>query len=89
MAREVLDSLDYGLEGPLQLQDLLPTVVLACRCLSWQHQVVMGVSSHDRPIFCLVVSHASDDGHHVHDWALGPKLEVVGANQAHTFLGPQ
>jgi hypothetical protein len=35
MARQVLDPLNHGLVGPVQLQDLLPIVAPACRGLGW------------------------------------------------------
>jgi hypothetical protein len=35
MARQVLDPLDHGLIGPVQLRDLLPIAVPGHRGLGW------------------------------------------------------
>jgi hypothetical protein len=42
----------------------------------------MDVGSNDHPVFSPAIPLARADGHDVHDWAIGPKLEVVGVEQA-------
>jgi hypothetical protein len=82
MARQVLDPLDHGLVGHVQLPGLLPIIVLGRRGLGRQSQVVMDVGSYNHPVFSQVIPLAGVDGRNVHDRALGPKLEVVGIDQA-------
>jgi hypothetical protein len=88
MAHQVLDPLDHGLVGPAQLRDLLPVTMPGCRGLSWQHQMTMDIGSYDHLVFSPAVPPIRADGHDVHDRALGPKMEVVGANQARALPGP-
>jgi hypothetical protein len=45
------------------------------------------ISSYDHLVFSLIPL-AGDDGRDVHDQALGPKLEVVGVDQARALPGP-
>jgi hypothetical protein len=81
MAHQVLDPLNHGLVGPVQLWDLLPIAAPGRRGLGWQHQVVMDVGSYDHPVFSPVVPLARADECDVHDRALGPKLDVVGIDK--------
>jgi hypothetical protein len=46
------------------------------------------VGSYDHPVFTPAVPLAGVDGHDVLDQALGPKLEVVGTDQAPALPGP-
>jgi hypothetical protein len=48
MARQVLDPLDHGPVGPVQIRGLLPISALGRQGLGWQHQVVLDVSSYDQ-----------------------------------------
>jgi hypothetical protein len=81
-ARQVLDPLNHGIVGPVQLRGLLLITTLGCRGLGLQHQAVMDVGLYDHPVISPAVPLAGADGRDVRDWALGLKLEVVGINQA-------
>jgi hypothetical protein len=82
MDRQVLDPLDHGPVGHVQLRGLLPIATLGCRGLNRQCHAIVDVSMYDHLVFSPAIPLAGADGHVVRNQALGPKLEVVGADQA-------
>jgi hypothetical protein len=88
MTHQVLDPLDHGSIGHVQLRGLLPSDLLGHRGLGRQHQAVMDVGPYDHTVFPLVIPLVGADGRHLRDWPLGPKLEVVGIDQARALPGP-
>jgi hypothetical protein len=88
MAHQVLDPLGHGLLGHVQLRGLLPITALGHRGLGRQHQAVVDVGPYDHPVFSSVIPLARAIGLDVRDRALGPKLELVGIDQARALLGP-
>jgi hypothetical protein len=81
MAHQVLDPLNHGIVGPMQLRGLLLITTLGYRGLGQQHQAVVDVGLYDHLVISPAVPLVGADGCDVRDWAVGLKLEVVGVNQ--------
>jgi hypothetical protein len=77
MAHQVLDPLDHGPVGHMQLWEL-----------SWQCQAVVDVNPHNHLVFSPAVPLVGDDGCDVRDQTLGLKLEIVGADQDQALPRP-
>jgi hypothetical protein len=88
MVRQEVDPLDHRPVGPVHLWSLIPIALLGRQGLGRQHQAVVDVGLYDHLVFSPVVPLARVDGRHVRNWALGPKLEVVGTDQAQALLKP-
>jgi hypothetical protein len=82
------DLLDRGLKGRLQPQCLLLMIMVTCCSSSRYHQVMVGVSPHDRLVLPLAVPLAGTNNRDVHNGSLGLELDVVGANQIHPLPSP-
>jgi hypothetical protein len=88
MTLQVLDPLDHKPKGHVQPRGLLPSGLLGCQGLGWEHQAFMDMGPYNHPVFPPAIPPARAHGRNVRDWTLGLDLEVVGADQVRVLPRP-